>query len=434
MLKLQHQVQAYHRLLPRLYVWLFLASVFFTVGFSLGSRRNLTLGIALTSAILLEWMRLHGSDQVFRIRRRHSPQALEGDTVTVELEIENLSARPLHLIGITDRFAAGGGRRVRGVIRELLPRCLARFHFRQICDFRRGLFVLGPVQLSLADELGLIEKVHSVPVFTDLLVCPKPVPAFSLKLLAEGTAKDIGSEVIALRGRSEEFAGVRQYREGDAWRTIHWPTTARTSFLHVKEFDRNVVTQVTVFIDMFETGHAGLGAMTSFEQRLRVAGTLALTAVEKNHLVRLIGAQTPPVFTTLGGGTRHLQALLQWLALRAPRGRGCMNDVLLDQMPLIRRGSTLALVLSSTNLVLAALEQIIAVLRLKNVETIAVVVEDRSYHKLRPDQTELFAETPGLEEIVTRLRLAGARTYTLERRTDVVEGLRDYGERRGTFR
>ncbi|MGB9692066.1 MAG: DUF58 domain-containing protein [Candidatus Sumerlaeaceae bacterium] len=421
---LQHDVQVRYKFLGRLYVWIFLTSVFLTTGLMLGSPRNLAVGAALASVILLQAIRLQGVEKTLRITRRHTPQCLEGDRVSIELQLESIGARRFSLVSITDRFAAGG-RSVKGAILDFPPRASLRFGYRQLCDFRRGMFVLGPVQLAVTDELGLVEKTAIFPVFTDLLVCPRPIPADTLNLLGEGTAKHVGTEIIRRIGRSEEFSGVRQYRSGDAWRTIHWPTTARIATLHVKEFDRNAVTQVTIIADMFETGHAGIGAVTSFEQRLRAAGTLAISAIEKNHLVRLVGAQTPIATTSFGGGTRHLQALMQWLALRAPRGRGHIEPVLLEQIPFVRRGSTVALVLSSANVEIFQLERIVSALRCRTVEVIAVVVEDRSYFKIRADQTSIFADAPPLEELVGRLRLAGCRTYVLQRGTDLLEGLRD---------
>ena len=45
-------------------------------------------------------------------------------------------------------------------------------------------------------------------------------------------------------------AGVREYQIGDPLRRIHWPTTVRKDMLIVKEFEKDPLTEVWIFIDM----------------------------------------------------------------------------------------------------------------------------------------------------------------------------------------
>ncbi|MCX7625841.1 MAG: DUF58 domain-containing protein [Candidatus Sumerlaeaceae bacterium] len=421
----QPRAQSAHGGLP-LYEWLFLAGLFLTVGALLASPVVGGLGIALMALAGFQGSRLTRLDQALRIKRLHAPRCQEGDTIAIRLRIENLAGRRFLLVGISDRFAAGGGRRVKGLVSEIPPNAVVELAYRQPCDFRRGIFVLGPVEVTFTDELGLFQRTIPYHIYTDLLVCPKPVKLMELKLLGEGTLPHVGSELLRREGRSEQFAGVRRYREGDAIRFVHWPTSARANALYVKEFDRNTVTEVNVVVDMYETGLAGIGGQTSCEQRLRVTCALVGTAIAKHHFVRVTAAQTAAKISRLGGGTKHLQYLMEWLAMLEPRGQGEIEGALLGQFSQLRRGSTLALVLSSTNIQLEKLCTIIRTLKARQIEILAAIIEDRSYYKLRAEQVAIFDQAMPLKQIERALRLAGCAVYTLDRGSDILTGMRQW--------
>jgi uncharacterized protein (DUF58 family) len=403
--------------------WLFLTVVFLTAGMLAGSCANLAIGAALAGLLAMQWLRTRSLGDGLQARREHVERTLEGEVVHVRLTIRNRSTSWRYLVNVLDHFRAGGGRNVRGLIIELPAASHAEFSYQGQCDYRRGLFVLGPVELTIPDELGLFRAELSLNVFTDLLVCPRPLCARQLELLDRGTHGNVGVEVVRALGHSEEFAGVRHYREGDPLRYVHWPTSARTGGLYVKEFQRATVTEVTVIVDMYKTGLAGVGAVTSFEKRLRAAATLAASAIAHSHLVRMVAAATPVEDTRLAGGHVHLRTLMQWLAMRAPRGSGDIADVIAERLVQLHRGATLVLVLSSTNVQLESLLPAVAAARRRGVMTLALIVEDRSYYKLWEEQRELFQNAPSLELVEAALRQAGCRVYVLARDSDVVETL-----------
>lgn len=408
------------------YEWLFLGGLFLTVGALLAAPVVGGLGLALLVVAGFQWSRLGGLEHAVRIKRFHTPRCYEGDTVSFRLQVENLTRRSFLLTRISDRFAAGGGRRVKGLIFELPAGGMAALAHQQTCDFRRGVFVLGPVEITFSDELGLFRRTIPFHVYTELMVCPKPVKVADLRLLGGGTLPHVGSELLPCEGRSEQFAGVRRYRDGDPMRFVHWPTSARAQTLYVKEFDRNTVTDVTILVDMYETGLTGIGGQTSCEQRLRVVSALIATAVAKNHRVRVIAAQEPLKSSRLGGGTKHLQYLLEWLAMLEPRGRGEIENVLVAEFSHLRRGSTLALVLSSTNIKLDKLCAIVRALSLRQIKVLAAIIEDRSYYKLRPEQVAVFEQATPLEDIEESLRLSRCSVYTLKRGSDLLAGMREW--------
>ena len=407
-----------------LYTWLFLAGLLVTVGAFLGSPATGALGLALLAVAGSERLRLDGLERVLKIQRLHAPRCFEGESVQIRLKIRNKTHRAFDLICVADKFTAGGGRSAKGVILQLLEQSEVDLAYHQVCNFRRGLFVLGPTDFIFTDALGLFQRSVRYHVYTDLMVCPRPVRGGSLNFVGMGTLAHVGTELLRRPGRSEQFAGVRRYRSGDDMRFVHWPTSVRTGALHVKEFDLSMVTEVVVFIDFFQTGLAGLGALTSCEQRLRVAAAFVSSALLKNHRVQIIAAQQPTRISRLGGGVRHLEYLLDWLALLSPRGTGSFEEVLIEHLTQIRRGSTLVLILSSTNVNLERLDAILRLLKTRQIRVLAAVIEDQKYYKLRTDQIKTFNDAPPVEAIVARLKLAGCQIYTVEQSLDALSGMR----------
>ena len=78
-----------------------------------------------------------------------------------------------------------------------------------------------------------------VPVVGDLsfLVLPRPaVPPALREVLESARWEEKCGSSRSLSG-TDEFRGIRDYRSGDAVRSIHWPATARLERLVVKEWD-----------------------------------------------------------------------------------------------------------------------------------------------------------------------------------------------------
>ena len=75
--------------------------------------------------------------------------------------------------------------------------------------------------------------------------------------------------MVALHG--EDDVTIREYRDGDDLRRIHWPATARTGDLMVRQEDRPAQRRAVVVLDPRAVGHGGLRA----QQLVRVGVTAA---------------------------------------------------------------------------------------------------------------------------------------------------------------
>lgn len=139
----------------------------------------------------------------------------------------------------------------------------------------RGVYRLGPVHALTTDPLGLFTYGILVDAATELVVHPTPVPASNAALGGEGIQGVRERDGKTRRGEGMDFHGVREYREGDALRRVHWPTTARTGQLAVVEFERAFQQDIVIGLDLTRGSEWGRGRETTLEYAVKVAATLA---------------------------------------------------------------------------------------------------------------------------------------------------------------
>ena len=116
---------------------------------------------------------------------------------------------------------------------------------------RRGVYELGPAEVSVADPFGLLRFARMFEKRTEVVVYPRvhELRGFPLR----GGNVEAGTR--GARGRrGEEFANLREYRRGDDRRHIHWKSLARTGELFVKEFSLEAPRRHTVALDLRREG------------------------------------------------------------------------------------------------------------------------------------------------------------------------------------
>lgn len=410
-------------LLTRRNAAIFLAAFFLVTGFGMGNRAVVGLGEFLFVVLALQFAGASDLLEQVRAERHHTPRAFQDQDVDVALDVHNEGKRPLHLLMVWDSFPPSGSYRIAQLAPLLADGTQARFEYQQTCSRRRGLYVLGPVKMQVFDTLGLFAFSRDANAITNLIVYPKAplLPAFDA--LGRGVNFSIGEEIARRVGHSEEFSGLRAYRRGDPPRLIHWPTSARLGGHFIKEFDESVVTEVTIFCDLFLLSLAGLGSVTSIEYRISAAISIAEAAIRRQHLVRVVAAKQPVEATRMAGGSAHLLQILDWLALLRTEGSGSFEEVLAAEARSVRRGATAVLVLSSVHMKLAELVGAVRGFQFYGVRVIAVVIEDRSFFKLRTEQEHAFANAPAQDRIIATLRAAGCTVYTVVNQEDLVEAL-----------
>src|SRR5262249_25449094 len=157
----------------------------------------------------------------------------EGDHVHVELRIEPASRIPLPGVIACERAGRLGEHKVELRREGRAYRGVYRLH-----RVPRGHHTFEGVRLTISDPWGLAAASLEVEERGVLVVQPR---LFALERLFSdsGTALAGGSGAAMLRGGGFDLHGVRHHMPGESLRTVHWPSTARTGTLMVKEFEES---------------------------------------------------------------------------------------------------------------------------------------------------------------------------------------------------
>jgi uncharacterized protein (DUF58 family) len=183
---------------------------------------------------------------------------------------------------------------------------------------RRGLQKLPPFTIRSLFPFGLIETSFQAGPPEQVLVLPRLG-----HLDYQALERDGGPEIRLLlqrrrRDQQGDFRSLRQYRNGDNPRHIHWATSARMGELHVREFERREMAKVSILLDAHspvEDAQAAQARRERFETAVSFAATLADLLTDRGVPFAFASLYPEPAVVRHGTGPGHRRVVLECLAL-----------------------------------------------------------------------------------------------------------------------
>jgi uncharacterized protein (DUF58 family) len=243
------------------------------------------------------------------------------------LEVHNPSTLPIPLPG---RAISLGTRRERSWV-------------ARVPLARRGHFRVDPLQIRTGDPFGFFEANASVGHGLTLVVYPRieRIPRWRLRAVSlEGSR----STPVRTQQTTPLATSIRPYAPGDAFNRIHWPSTARTGEIQVKEFDLEQTADVWLFVDLERRVQCGSGDDSSVEVAVRVAAAVAERALSENRSVGLTTTGAHIIHLSPDRGPRQRQKILNLLAAVDGDGSTPLVEALVAGLPLLRRGMSAVIV------------------------------------------------------------------------------------------
>jgi len=235
----------------------------------------------------------------------------------VQLEIWRSGRLPAGEILLEDGVPYALGSRPRFVV-ERLPhdrRVALRYPLQPVL---RGIQQVGPLRATITDPFGLCEFERELIGHSRLVVVPRVVPLWGLPSGAGIGVGDDGT-VRLHAGQGEADVIVRQYRQGDDLRKVHWRSTARRDEIMVRVEERPWRGGTTVLLDHRAAAHHGAGPAASLEWAVSFAASAALHLRRSGHRVRLVSEHGHTISDAPGeGGDHYDHVLLDALAALQP--------------------------------------------------------------------------------------------------------------------
>jgi uncharacterized protein (DUF58 family) len=138
----------------------------------------------------------------------------------------------------------------------------------------------------------------------------------------------------------EDFYALRPYEQGDDLRRVHWPTSAKTGELMIRQDEMPWQGRATVVLDV----RNGVHTAASLENAVSAAASIVSAAWRQRSLIRLVASDG--VDSGFGAGPAHTEAILEHLATVGTHPVGGLDTAL----ELVRRdahGGALAVVTTS---------------------------------------------------------------------------------------
>ena len=149
----------------------------------------------------------------------------------------------------------------------------------------RGVPEDSVVTLRSAAPFGVAERRRTLRVAGSTIVLPAVVPLGPLPFLANASDPSRSSRSVPHRGSGPEYLGIREYRPGDSARHVHWPSTARTGTVMVRELEEERSRRLAIVVDtLADVGDIG----TPLDACCTVAASVARVAIAEGHSIRTV--------------------------------------------------------------------------------------------------------------------------------------------------
>jgi uncharacterized protein (DUF58 family) len=190
-----------------------------------------------------------------RLTRRLQERAFLGDTVEVTLKLEAGSHLPIPWLLLTESFpvvlsAPPFFRTVISLAGKSSHTLRYQLHARQ-----RGYYKIGPLILQSGDLLGIKQDLTARLEPDYLIVYPKVLPLSALGLPTHSPQVVLATPLPLFQDPAR-IIGVHDYHPGDNPRHIHWPASASTSQVLVKQFQPAIARDNAIFLNLDREDYA----------------------------------------------------------------------------------------------------------------------------------------------------------------------------------
>jgi uncharacterized protein (DUF58 family) len=252
------------------------------------------------------------------VTRRLPDQAVAGRPIHLEIDLHNrrLMGTAQGLVITSPVRPAPHGRPPS----VFLPSVPARGHVTERIELvlpNRGLYRFDELEITSRFPFGFVERSIVAGESQDLLVYPR-LGKLSRRLFEFERESHPHQEGRRPGPASNEvdYHGLREFRDGDSPRWIHWPTSARRGRMMVREFEARHNRDVAVLLDPWLPANPEARDRDLLELAISFVATVCVELCGRHSLHLVLGiASNPPIVRHGQSSARLLRELLEQLAV-----------------------------------------------------------------------------------------------------------------------
>ncbi|MBG0787751.1 MAG: DUF58 domain-containing protein [Anaerolineaceae bacterium] len=282
-----------------------------------------------------------------KVTRHFMDHAYLGETVRIELTIENTSLLPILWLEVHESLPVNlrAGRDIKEVF-SLGLRSKKTIQY-EINAFKRGYYPIGPLIVESGDPLGLTKPSQiSIPE-SNLTIYPRIVDLATLGLPSRSPFGTIRNENPVYEDPTR-LMGKRGFQNGDSIRKIDWKSSASSGDLLVKLYEASIALELAVLLDLDKASYEMDSFYDATELAITAAASLAAWSKRHQQSVGLFTNGLDPLSAETGShalpprkGASHLISLLELLARIQPGTTCPVGPWLQDTRGQLSWGTTL---------------------------------------------------------------------------------------------
>lgn len=208
----------------------------------------------------------------------------------------------------------------------------------------RGPYTVGPLLVRRSDALRLRVQQGVAAEARDVEVAPRKEPVNRSPFKTRVPTVTLGPHLVNRAGEGAEFHSLREYHEGDSFRSINWRASARSASMVVNQRVHESMTRLTIFLDARAVSAAGPASASPLAHGCRTVLGVAAGAVQVRDRIRIVlygdGASELPA----APGPRAIHKLTQRLSTLSAAGSTTFLEALDQVFPTLKPGTPFLLV------------------------------------------------------------------------------------------
>ncbi len=274
----------------------------------IGQRDVVWLGLLLVLLPLVAALMVARTRLRLSCERGVTPtQVAIGEELLGRLTLEKTGPVPFGVLRFEDYVPRTLGVRPRFTVQTLASSWRREFTY-PMTGTTRGRYTTGPLMVRSSDPFGLAQLDRQFHATSEVMVTPRIVPLDQMRNAGGGgSTGESRPQRLGVVGQDDVL--VREYRQGDDVRRVHWRSTARRNELMVRREEQAFDPSVTVMLDSRTRVHGGRGKDSSFEWAVSAAASLSMHFLTDGYDLTLLETRGPLTTTvetsSLRVTTRH---------------------------------------------------------------------------------------------------------------------------------
>lgn len=237
---------------------------------------------------------------------------------------------------------------------------------------RRGYYQLGEIDVTIRDVFRIFSFKKKFSSSTSLLVYPETINLSTFKITSSQQSGELLIHNLAFQDKSR-VSSLRDYREGDSVKAIHWKLSAKKDSPIIKDYENRVDTNAVIFLDNNKL-------LFKYDVDRHLEDTLADIALSiVNYFLNqsievILETQNEGKYIQVYGQQKSdLKPFLETLALFTGNGTYDAKSLLLARLERIKKGSTFIIITPNLDKSMGAVG---IQLKMKNLNPLFIVVTD----------------------------------------------------------